>query len=262
MPAKPKLGQNFLNDPQAGERIVAALGDLSGRTVVEVGPGGGAITGALAARAARVIAVELDRDLAVQLRARFPLDKVTVVEQDVLHFNFAEAAAAAGERLSVVGNLPYYITSPILDRVLALGPLLRRAVFLVQREVAERLTAPPGGRDYGFLSVRTQFFAHPRILFGVPRSAFQPPPKVDSAVVLLDPHPPALADSQDFLAFVGHCFKQKRKTLRNNLAALYPRIAECPEASLRAEQLSLDQFVDLYRRLAPTSPLPAFPSRA
>ena len=255
---RPPLGQHFLNRPHTLERIALAACPEPEPLLIEIGPGQGSLTALLLERSRRVIAIEFDAALAERLRLRFAAQgHLEIVHADVLETDLAQWGPAV-----VAGNLPYYITSPILDRVLALGPLLRRAVFLVQREVAERLTAPPGGRDYGFLSVRTQFFAHPRILFGVPRSAFQPPPKVDSAVVLLDPHPPALADPQDFLAFVGHCFKQKRKTLRNNLAALYPRIAECSEAALRAEQLSLDQFVDLYRRLAPTSPLPAFPSRA
>ncbi len=114
MPAKPKLGQNFLNDAQATQRIAAALGDISGQTVVEIGPGQGAITRALAARAAHVLAIELDPHLAVSLRAYLPPDRVTVIEQDVLNFDFAEASKHAGRRLPLAGNLPYYITSPIL----------------------------------------------------------------------------------------------------------------------------------------------------
>jgi 16S rRNA (adenine1518-N6/adenine1519-N6)-dimethyltransferase len=131
MPSKPKLGQNFLNDAQAVERIAAALGDLTSHTIVEIGPGGGAITGALAARASHVIAVEYDRELAAGLRSQFPLEKVTVLEQDILNFNFAEAAAAAGERLRVVGNLPYYITSPILLKLAASHASLDLAVLMV-----------------------------------------------------------------------------------------------------------------------------------
>ena len=158
MPHKPKLGQNFLVDAGAVERIVAGLGDLAGRTVVEIGPGRGAITGALAGRARRVVAIELDRDLAASLRGHFDAARVTIVEQDVLWFDFSAAAAQAGERLRVVGNLPYYITSPILLKLAASHAALDLAVLMVQREVAERVTAVPGSRDYGLLSATVQMY--------------------------------------------------------------------------------------------------------
>jgi 16S rRNA (adenine1518-N6/adenine1519-N6)-dimethyltransferase len=242
---RPPLGQHFLNRPDTLARIAEAACPEPEPLLIEIGPGQGSLTALLLERARRVVAIEFDPSLVERLRLRFAHQAhLEVVHADVLQTDLAQWGPAV-----VAGNLPFYITSPILDRVLSLGPLLRRAVFLVQREVAERLVAPPGGRDYGFLSVRTQFFARPRILFGVPASAFQPPPKVDSAVVVLDPHPPALADPASFLAFAGRCFQHKRKTLRNNLAALYPRITGSLEASLRAEQLSLDQLVDLHRRL-------------
>jgi 16S rRNA (adenine1518-N6/adenine1519-N6)-dimethyltransferase len=153
MPTKPKLGQNFLNDAQAVERIANSLGDLAGRTVVEIGPGAGAITGALAARAGHVLAVELDHELALHLQVQFPEEKVTVIEQDVLHFDFAAASAAAGERLKVVGNLPYYITSQIVLKLAASHASLDRAILMVQREVADRITSGPGSRDYGAAGV-------------------------------------------------------------------------------------------------------------
>ena len=167
MPHKPKLGQNFLVDAGAVERIVAGLGDLAGRTVVEIGPGRGAITGALAGRARRVVAIELDRDLAASLRGHFDAGRVItiVVEQDVLWFDFAAAAAQAGERLRVVGNLPYYITSPILLKLAASHAALDLAVLMVQREVAERVTAVPGSRDYGLLSATVQMYGPAEPLF-------------------------------------------------------------------------------------------------
>src|ERR1700689_2580583 len=171
MPAKPRLGQNFLNYTQAVERIAASLGDLSGRTVIEIGPGAGAITGALAARAAHVIAVELDPGLAAHLRAIFPPEgkaRVTVVEQDVLRFDFAAASAAAGQRLAVVGNLPYYITSQILLKLAASHAALDRAILMVQREVADRVTAKPCTRDYGLLSVTVQMYGPAEKLFTLP----------------------------------------------------------------------------------------------
>jgi 16S rRNA (adenine1518-N6/adenine1519-N6)-dimethyltransferase len=186
MPAKPKLGQNFLNDPQAVERIAASLGDLSGRTVVEIGPGAGAITGALAARAAHVLAIELDHSFAAYLRTQFSPDHVTVIEQDVLTFDFADAVPSSspcfGQRLPVFGNLPYGITSQILLKLAASHASLDRAVLMVQREVADRIAAQPGSRDYGLLSVTVQMYGPAECLFTLPPSAFSPPPDVYSTV--------------------------------------------------------------------------------
>jgi len=263
MPRKPKLGQNFLNDAQAGERIVAALGDLSGRTVVEIGPGGGAITGVLAARAAQVIAVELDRVHASHLREQFPADRVTVVEQDVLNFDFAQALtnfAAEGERFSIVGNLPYYITSPILLKLASSHDSLDLAVLMVQREVADRVTARPGSRDYGLLSVTVQMFGPAEPLFTLPPDAFSPPPEVHSTVFRWR-FAPRFAElgveEAGFLGFVRQAFAQKRKTLANNLraagvtpsaaAVAMSRASIDPQA--RAEALSLESFAALWRAL-------------
>jgi 16S rRNA (adenine1518-N6/adenine1519-N6)-dimethyltransferase len=172
---------------------------------------------------------------------------LTLVHADVLKTDLAQWGPAV-----IGGNLPYYITSPILAKVLALGQILRSAVFLVQKEVAERLTAQPGTRQYGFLTVQTLLTANPELLFHVPPDAFSPPPKVDSAVVRLTPHPARIDDARPFLKFVSQCFRHKRKTLRNNLAELYDRVllAEVPEASRRAEQLSIEEFVRLYQRLS------------
>ena len=152
---------------------------------------------------------------------------------------------------AIAGNLPYYITSPILERALEARP--PRAVFLIQKEVAVRLVARPGSRDYGYLTARTAFFARARLLFEVGPAAFHPPPKVDSAVVLLEPNPaPAgIADAQAFLRFVALCFSHKRKTLRNNLAGVYGKevVDGWPEAGLRAEQVELGRFVEMFGRL-------------
>ena len=260
MPAKPKLGQNFLRDPQAVERIVSALGDLSGRTVVEIGPGSGAITGTLAERAGRVLAVELDRELAAGLRARFSSDRVTVFEQDVLRFDFAEAAAAAGERLRVAGNLPYYITSPILLKLASSHAALDLAVLMVQREVADRVTAGPGSRDYGLLSVTVQMYGPVERLFTLPPSAFTPPPEVHSTVFRwrFAPRFSALGvEESAFLRFARAAFAQKRKTLANNLraagclpgaiAAALAEAAIAPKA--RAETVSIEALAALWRSL-------------
>jgi len=265
MPQKPKLGQNFLVDVEAVERIVGALGDLAGRTVVEIGPGRGALTGALAARAGRVVAIELDREFAAGLRGQFDGQRVTpggvsIVEQDVLQFDFAAAAAEAGGRLRVVGNLPYYITSPILLKLAASHAALDVAVLMVQREVAERVTAGPGSRDYGLLSVTVQMYGPAEQLFTLPPSAFSPPPKVHSTVVRwrFAPRFAELGvDEGGFLRFLRQAFAQKRKTLNNNLraAGVAPADAAAALASAgiaaqaRAEAVPVEGLAGLWRAL-------------
>jgi len=261
MPHKPKLGQNFLTDAQAGQRTVAALGDLTGRTVVEIGPGRGAITELLATRAARVLAIELDGELAAELRGRFDAGRVGVVEQDVLQFDFAAAAAQAGERLRVAGNLPYYITSPILLKLAASHAALEVAVLMVQREVADRITASPGTRDYGALSATVQMYGPVEQLFTLPPSAFEPPPKVYSTVFRWR-FAPRFAElgvgEEDFLRFLRQAFAQKRKTLANNLraAGVAPAVAAAAlasagiDAQARAEAVPVEALASLWLALA------------
>lgn len=265
MPAKPKLGQNFLRDPHAVERIAAAFGDLTGRTVIEIGAGLGAITGALTARAKHVIAIEVDHDLALQLQVQFSQEKLTVVERDVLQFDFTAALAqycAPGERLSIAGNLPYYITSPILLKLASSHAAIEVAVLMVQREVAERITARPGSRDYGALSVTLQAYGSVESLFTLPPSAFSPPPEVHSTVFrwrFAARFDELGVEEEPFLRFVRIAFAQKRKTLANNLrAAGYasPVISAALgqagiPAQARAETLSIDAFATLVKILAP-----------
>lgn len=264
--SKSKLGQNFLCDPQAAQRIVAALGDISGRTVVEIGPGRGAITEALAAKAGHLIAVELDPELAAALRGHFSRERVTVAEQDVLEFDFAAAAAAAGKRLRVVGNLPYYITSPILLKLAASHAALDSAVLMVQREVADRVAAAPGSRDYGVLSVAVQMHGPVVPLFTLPPAAFSPPPAVHSTVFRwrFAPRFAELGvDADGFLRFVRQAFAQKRKTLANNLraAGVAPEGAAAAladtgiDAQARAESLPLETLAALWRRLSGEMPM-------
>ena len=259
MRAKPKLGQNFLVDPAACEAIVAALGDLSARTVVEIGPGAGAITEILASRVGRLIAIELDKELASRLRAQFP--RVNVMEADVLTVDFAKLRHG-DERLLVVGNLPYYITSPILLHIFAASDAIEAAVVMMQREVAERILAAPGSSDYGVLSATAQLYAHAERILDLPPEAFMPPPQVHSTVLrlTLQPQFPALGiEPEPFLGFLRQCFAQKRKTLAKNLrtAGFRPDNITAALASAgipataRAEQVDLKSMAILFRSLAP-----------
>jgi len=241
-----KLGQHFLHSAPMVERIAAAVCRSGPRRIVEVGPGKGVLTQRLLATGADVIAIELDPAMVAILRERFPDHPcLTIVEADVLTVDLAQWGPAV-----LAGNLPYYITSPILDRIFAARAALTEAVLLIQKEVAERLTAAPGCRDYGYLSVITQTYSTPEYLFGVKPGMFRPPPKVDSAVVRLTLRPEA-GDAAAFLQFAARCFAQKRKTLRNNLAPFYGHevVDALPEASLRAEQLSVGALRELYGRL-------------
>lgn len=240
-----KLGQHFLHDSSILRRIAEAACPPDCDVVVEVGPGTGALTGYLLERARRVVAIELDAQLAATVRRRFP--GAEVVEADVL-----ETDIGRWSPLRVAGNLPYYITSPIIEKVLRLGTRLASAVFLIQEEVADRLIAEPGSRDYGFLSVQTRLLAEPEKLFRVQPGAFRPAPKVYSAVVRLTPRADADPEAlTGLIEFAKICFQQKRKTLRNNLRGSYPPevVDGLPEAASRAEQLSVEQIRELYRRL-------------
>lgn len=210
-----------------------ACGSAPGR-VIEIGCGPGGLTERLLERAPEVIGIETDPQLAAGLRARFGSDpRFRLIEGDVLEVDFAPLAPAV-----VCGNIPYYITGPILKKTLALGASLVRAVFLVQREVALRLAARPGNREYGYLSAAAQALCAVEIVMTVKAGAFRPPPKVDSAVVRLTPlAAPRVADYPAFLAFAEQCFRHKRKTLRNNLGC-----GDVSFASRRAEELTVEQL--------------------
>ncbi len=228
------------------ERIARAACPQREPLIVEIGPGRGALTARLLERADRVVAIELDSYLANHLRSKFASEpRLEIVEQDVLATDLAQWGD-----VPMAGNLPYYISSAIIERVARVAP--PRAVFLIQNEVAERLVAQPGTRAYGFLTVEVAARMDARLLLRVKPTAFHPPPKVDSAVVLLEPRrePLNVGDIDDFVKFAGQCFRHKRKTLRNNLAESYGRESRdsWPEAGLRAEQLSLSQFAALYSR--------------
>jgi len=247
--SRQRLGQHFLVKGSVLERIAAVACPRREPLIIEIGPGKGALTERLLARADRVVAIELDEYLADHLREKFP-QRLEVIQADVLETDLNQWGPSV-----VAGNLPYYISTAILSRVLTPGSLLTRGVFLVQKEVAERVTATPGSRAYGYLSVEMQLYATVRMLFEVRPGAFYPPPKVDSALLGFDVHSRAaelgLVEPAEFLNFVRLCFQHKRKTIRNNLAAAYgsERVAALPEASQRAEQLSMLQFAVMYRRL-------------
>lgn len=242
-----RLGQHFLKDAALLRRIAEAVCPEREPLVVEIGPGRGALTRHLIGRADRVVAIETDPRLVEHLNEAFRgTGNLTVVHGDVLKTGLGEWGPAA-----IAGNLPYYITSPILRMTFALRNNWRRAVYLVQKEVAARLVARPGSRSYGFLTVQTAVAAHAEILFTAPARAFHPAPKVDSALVRLTPRGAAEPDVEEFLEFASRCFRQKRKTLRNNLAGWRERAAMegIPELSMRAEQLDLNGLRALFQRL-------------
>lgn len=261
-----KLGQHFLADLDWREQIARAIRVSPHSTVplpkddqhcwIEIGAGHGEMTRHLLAAGGPVSAVELDPVLASSLRKlakEFP--QLTVVSSDILKTDLA--ALASGRRIRVYGNLPYYITSPILHHLFDFAAVIDEMHFVIQTEVAQRLTAQPGTRDYGYLSVVTQFYTRPEFVFEIPREAFQPPPEVTSALVTLrlpgERAKLALQDEQTFLNFVKLSFSQKRKTLVNNLRSLAkPEKLRGDLASLglrsdaRAEQLTVAQLAALH----------------
>ncbi len=250
-----KLGQHFLTDGSWLERISRAV-RIDGGLWVEIGAGHGEMTTRLAHGASKVMAIELDPRLGRRLReVTAPCGNVEVVEGDVMAVDFEKITG--GERFLVYGNLPYYITSPILHRLFEHAERIAAIHIVIQFEVAARIVARPGRRDYGYLSVVSQWFSRPEIAFRIPPGAFRPPPKVASALVSFR-LPGArvenpIEDENAFLDFVKECFAQKRKTLRNNLR---PRLGTQTEDALReaglpgdarAEQLTVPQFAALFR---------------
>jgi 16S rRNA (adenine1518-N6/adenine1519-N6)-dimethyltransferase len=255
-PILKKFGQHFLGDQKILELIADAVAPRAGETVIEIGPGRGALTDILASRPNRLVAVEIDRALAKNLSERYASnERVTIIEADVLETKMSDLAEGD---FVVVGNVPYYITTPILFHVLR-APFPRHAVFLVQREVAERIIARPGSKAFGALSANVQALSNAEILLHVPPAAFRPPPKVDSAVVRISPRPDPLVEPHEverFRGFVQGMFGMRRKQIGNVLRSISGLSAEDAIALLdaqgidpksRPEVLSPEQMVALMR---------------
>jgi 16S rRNA (adenine1518-N6/adenine1519-N6)-dimethyltransferase len=256
------MGQHFLSNPGWQKRILETLPLGAGETWIEIGAGHGEMTQLLAGDGRRVVAIEADIQLAEDLRRKIearPNDwpGVEVVAGDVLTLDLAKIA---GGRFRVYGNLPYYITSPILHQLFRYADRLASIHIVIQLEVAARIVARPGRREYGYLSAACEFYTTPEIALRIPPGAFRPPPRVRSALVQMslpgERATLAVADEKRFLDFVGMCFGQKRKILRNNLRAIASdqRIHDALEAcglraDARAEQLTLAQFAVLFAQL-------------
>ncbi len=253
IPAKKSLGQNFLTDEHAAGKIIEAAGLTRDDTVVEIGPGHGALTGELATRAGRVIAIELDPRLHEELsRELAGTPNIELVLGDALKYEYESLPG----KVKVVANLPYYISTPILTRLIKARANISSMVLMLQKEVAERITAPPGGKDYGYLSVMVQLHTVPEKLFKVSRTSFSPMPNVDSSVVRLTVRERPAAQCRDYGLFervVSAAFSLRRKTLKNALKAsdLFTEegIARLAESGIdpirRAETLSVEEFAKL-----------------
>ena len=258
-----RFGQHFLIQPKTAERIVESAELCPSDVVIEVGPGLGALTRFILPKVKQLHLVELDRDLAAFLEMNLPAGgcRVSLYQQDILKLDFCALAQPEGERLVVLGNLPYNISSPLVFRLLESRCCVKRAVIMVQREVGERLTASPGGKDYGVLSVLLGVYARTKSLFVVGPGQFYPPPAVDSVVILIDfsDDLPCSGPSFAFLrSLVNTCFQQRRKTLLNSLKSLAGKdasllldalLASGIDPKRRPETLSAGEFVCLAKAL-------------
>ena len=244
MKARRRFSQNFLIDPGVTAKVIEALAPAAGQAIIEIGPGKGALTRDLAASGAQLTAIEIDRDLAARLARALP--EVNLVTEDVLKLDLA-GLLASRPQARIVGNLPYRISTPLLFRLFAVSGALADMHFMLQLEVAERMTAQPGVKAYGRLSVMTAFHCQAEILFHVPPEAFAPAPRVTSALVRLVPRRQKPAVPEALLGeLVSHAFTLRRKTLRHSLGKYLDagRLAALGlDPGLRAETLALDDFV-------------------
>jgi 16S rRNA (adenine1518-N6/adenine1519-N6)-dimethyltransferase len=249
--ARKRFGQHFLVDGSILDAIVASIDPKPGEALVEIGPGLGAMTDPLVARCERLTVIELDRDLAARLRKRPELE---VIESDVLRVDIAALAQALGQKLRIVGNLPYNISTPILFHLLGAVDHVVDQHFMLQKEVVDRMAAAPGGKDYGRLSVMLQWRYEIESVLDVPPEAFKPPPRVDSAVVRMRPLPNARAVDAPLLEeLVRVAFSQRRKVLRNTLGRWLEARAFGGRFDLqrRAEEVPVAEYLDLVVELTP-----------
>lgn len=254
--AKKSLGQHFLSDPVIVSQIIDALNPRPGETILEIGPGEGVLTLPLVNSGADIVGVELDRRLAPRLEKHFSSCKnFRVIEADILSIDPREVGL---ENFAMIGNLPYNITTPIMDWLLANHQVIDRAVLMMQKEVADRISSPPGKRARSTISVLTSLYYDGEVVCRVPPEAFKPPPNVDSAVVRFLRHDREydISDLARFEKFVRFCFVGKRKNLLNNLNSAFPLPREdmekiifkiCGSSKIRAEQLELEAFIELSR---------------
>ncbi len=253
--ARKRFGQHFLTDPGVVDAILRAVHATKDDIVVEIGPGQGAITAALAATAGHLHAVELDRNLAARLRRQYEdSPNVTIHEADALAFDFS----SLGERLRIVGNLPYNISTPLLFHLLKIRDRIIDMHFMLQKEVVDRMAAAPGSKTYGRLGIMLGCHMNIESLFDVEQSAFDPPPAVMSSVVRLDPLPPGtfdIADEKLLSMIVTSAFMKRRKTIRNSLKDIVPidaLEAVGIDSGLRPEQISISKYIELSNHLAST----------
>jgi 16S rRNA (adenine1518-N6/adenine1519-N6)-dimethyltransferase len=270
--ARKSLGQNFLTDRRVAAQIIDSVSVSANDVIIEIGPGKGALTAMLLKRCGHLVAVEIDERLAGELRRSLKTENLTMITADALSVNWAELIERSKamvnaplrcredqSRVRIVANLPYYISTPIIEKLLSLRRRLFDMTLMLQKEVADRITAEPGGKEYGYLSVVVQYYCVATKLFEVPPSAFTPEPKVESAVIRLrvHEHPSVnVTDERRFFALVRACFAQRRKTIQNNLkvaaaSQLFTKDlrlaleAACVAPQRRAETLSLAEFARL-----------------
>ena len=254
--ARKRFGQNFLQDYRIIQDILDSAHPQTGEHWVEIGPGLGALTKPLLETGIRLEVVELDRDLVARLQKQFAGNaNLTIHSADALQFNFA-ALAGSGEKLRVIGNLPYNISTPLMFHLLETTDCIEDMHFMLQKEVVDRICAEPGGKQYGRLSVMMQYFCDTEWLFDVPPESFDPTPQVMSAIVRLAPHPKPPVQVNDFKLFshlVTQAFSQRRKTIRNSLKKLvHPEHFDALgiDANLRAESVTLAEFAHLANQAA------------
>ncbi len=253
--ARKRFGQNFLTDKMVLGNIIEAIGPKAGQAMVEIGPGLAAMTALLLKELGHMHVVELDRDLVARLEKQFPREKLTIHSGDALKFDYGQIPVPAGQKLRVVGNLPYNISSPLLFHLADFAHLIEDQYFMLQKEVVERMVAEPGSKTYGRLSVMLQWRYDMSLMFIVPPTAFDPPPLVESAIVRMVPVAEKLpCDGPTLEAVVMKAFSQRRKVIRNCLAGMFTeaQLVACGvDPTMRPETVGLEQYVALANLLKP-----------